>query len=55
MQVVYKFPKLPKTVISRLTVAIGDDRIVEAMVVEKLMDGSKYDDVMAATGTQVIQ
>lgn len=35
--------------------AIGDERVVEAMIVEKLMDGSKYDDVMAAAGNLLIQ
>lgn len=40
--------------ISRLNVAIGDERVMEALIVEKLMDGSKYDDVMAAAGTLLI-
>ena len=41
---VYKFPHMPKSVVSRLTAAIGNERIVEAMIVEKGVDGGRYDE-----------
>ena len=48
IEVTYKFPKLPSSIISRLTVGVGDDRIIEAMIVEQLNAESRYDDAVPA-------
>ena len=48
VEVTYRFPKMKNSFISRLTVSIGDDRVIEGKVLEKEKAKEKYDDAIAA-------
>ncbi len=51
IEVVYSFPKLEKSVIKKLSVRIGDDRVVEAKVMESKNAEEKYEDAIAGGHT----
>lgn len=48
MELTYKFPKFNGVIVSRLTISIGDDRVIEARVHEKQKAEQKFDDAIAA-------
>ena len=48
IEVVYKFPKIDDTVVSKLLISIGDERVIEAKVMEAKKAEEKYDDAQAA-------
>ena len=48
LELTYRFPKLKGTLVSKLLVSIGDDRVIEARVMEKERAEEKYDDAIAA-------
>lgn len=48
LEVTYQFPVASHSVISKLTISIGDDRVIEAKVIEKEEAEKKYEDKIAA-------
>ena len=47
VEVVYKFPKFDDTVVSKVLISIGDERVIEAKILEKKKAEEKYEDAMA--------
>ena len=48
VEMTYKFPKIEGAIISKMTISVGDDRVIEAKVMEKDKADEKYDDTVAA-------
>ena len=48
LELTFRFPKLKGTLVSRLTVSIGDSKVIEAKIMEKQKAEAKYDDAIAA-------
>ena len=51
IEATYKFPKLKDTFVARLSISVGDDRVIEARVCEKEKAEQKYGDAIAAGHT----
>jgi len=48
IEVTYKFPKIKNSVVSKMTISVGDDRVIEAKIMEKKKAEEKYEDSVAA-------
>ena len=48
LELTFRFPKVKGALVSRLSISIGDDRVIEARVMEKERAEEKYDDAVAA-------